>query len=231
MCSKDQKRRSAVMERKKRALVIFAKEPRSAPIKTRLKKVLSFDQRLKLYEAFLRDARQICLEVPRSEKIVAFDSRAYPKMLKQIFKGFVLIRQQGSDLGQRMHHVFCLSKKKGIDMTVILGTDSPDLPVSFVRSAFRSLKRNDLVLGPCQDGGYYLIGLRDPCEELFCAIPWSSSQVFKKTLDRANKIGLKTDILPEWWDVDVPDDIKSLTKRIGKKKKIAKYTKEYFDGA
>jgi glycosyltransferase A (GT-A) superfamily protein (DUF2064 family) len=93
---------------------------------------------------------------------------------------------------------------------VLVGTDVPSLPLSHYRQAFDALAAHDLVLGPAQDGGYYLIALTRPVAELFHDIPWSGPQVLAATRDRAAKMGLRSLLLPTWRDVDTIDDLRAL---------------------
>ena len=86
---------------------------------------------------------------------------------------------------------------------VLIGTDSPTLPAAIVRRGFARLERADCVLGPAMDGGYYLIGARDPLpRSLFARMPWSSGTVGAETLRRAHDAGLRVALLPTWYDVD-----------------------------
>ena len=217
------------MTKYQNALVVFAKDPSGNRIKTRLKGFFSLAQRRNLYLAFLKDTHDLCKKISGSLKILAFDSKGKPKQLKKIFSGFIFISQKGADLGKRMHRVFFDNKKNGLRKTVIIGSDSPDLPAALIKSAFKKLSTNDLVLGPSTDGGYYLIGLKEPHKELFEGIPWSTDKVFKSTLERARNKKLKLAILKKWSDVDRPQDLASLKRRLQRGGR-ANHTKEFFDG-
>jgi rSAM/selenodomain-associated transferase 2/rSAM/selenodomain-associated transferase 1 len=120
----------------------------------------------------------------------------------------VLYRPQGKGtLGARMSRAFQDSFRAGMAKVVIVGTDCPGLSESPVRLAFRALEENDLVLGPANDGGYYLIGLRRPAEELFREIPWGTEKVLACTLRIARSQALKTFLLDPLGDVDRPEDL------------------------
>jgi len=116
--------------------------------------------------------------------------------------------QQGSGLGERMWNAFTDVWRQG-DRVVFLGSDSPSLPLSYIRLAFEALLDVSVVLGPVKDGGYFLIGLSSPHPELFRNISWGSSKVFQETLDRLSDTPCK--ILPEWYDIDLPEDLSRLS--------------------
>ena len=97
---------------------------------------------------------------------------------------------------------------------VLIGSDSPTLPSEFVRDAFKKLETVDGVVGPARDGGYYLIGLRRPCPELFAGIAWSEPDVLQQTLSRARQAGLDLQLLREWYDVDELEDLLRVKKEI-----------------
>jgi glycosyltransferase A (GT-A) superfamily protein (DUF2064 family) len=97
---------------------------------------------------------------------------------------------------------------------VIVGSDAPDLPLSYLVSAARRLDRYDLVLGPADDGGYYLIAMKWPVDQVFRGVDWSTRHVLDQTVIRARKAGLKTGFLPRWRDVDEPADLRDLARRL-----------------
>jgi glycosyltransferase A (GT-A) superfamily protein (DUF2064 family) len=101
---------------------------------------------------------------------------------------------------------------------VVIGADSPDLPPDLLRAAFDALHPGpdaaDVVLGPATDGGYYLIGLRWKEPRLFTDIAWSTPQVLAQTQERADSLGLRVHLLPEWPDIDTPDDLERLHERL-----------------
>lgn len=112
------------------------------------------------------------------------------------------IRPQGpGDLGVRLERA--MRNALGLSGAVIaIGTDSPGLPVALLESARRALESADAVLGPSEDGGFYLIGLRRAPEGVLCDLPWSSSETFERTRDRLLQLGLSVEVLPAWFDVD-----------------------------
>jgi glycosyltransferase A (GT-A) superfamily protein (DUF2064 family) len=111
-----------------------------------------------------------------------------------------------------MKHAFIDAFNEGIAEVVLIGSDSPDLPVEIIDEAFCSMKNNDVVIGPAFDGGYYLIGFKRDTflPELFDAIPWSTGTVFKRTVAILREKRYKMYMLPEWRDVDRCEDLIAL---------------------
>ncbi len=189
-----------------RVLGIFAKQPRPGQVKTRLSAAVSPEWAAQVAEAFLRDAVHR-LGLLADRRVLAFtphDARPY---FTEIVGGrFVLIAQSEGDLGSRMAALFSSQFHAGADAVVLLGTDSPTMPIAFIEQAFTELKSADIVLGPATDGGYYLIGCRRLLA-VFNDVAWSSSRVLEDTVKCLNRTpGLRLALLPPWYDVDTPDD-------------------------
>lgn len=197
----------------KRVLIIFAKEPKKGAVKTRLLEAFSEEKCLLLYKEFLRNTVDLARNIKCSQRIIAYDSgNQMPLFLKKIAGEFEFYQQEGSDLGEKMFNAFKSFSAKNIK-TVIIGSDSPYLPRVYLNKAFDELDKNDLVLGPAYDGGYYLIGLKRPCKKIFQNIKWSSRGVFKATLKKAKRLKKRAAVLDFWYDIDTPEDLKYLKLR------------------
>ena len=110
-----------------------------------------------------------------------------------------------------MKNAFKHSFDTGFERTVIIGTDSPTLPLSYIRNAFDVLKEIPVTVGPTFDGGYYLIEtFRTGMMTVFDDIEWSTSRVFSQTLARIKMANKQLYILPPWYDVDTPDSLEFL---------------------
>ena len=121
--------------------------------------------------------------------------------------------QTGATLGARMKQAFADTLAAGYEHAVIIGTDHPTLPSPFIEQAFQALETPaSIVLGPSTDGGYYLLGMNDFYPQLFDDMAYSHGEVFADTLDRAAQTGAHLTILPSWYDVDEPDDLKRLAR-------------------
>ena len=190
------------------SLLVFAKVPRPGAVKTRLTPALTPEEAARVYTAFLRDTlRQVVqLEVD--------DVRLYlaPPLPDDEIDGVpaaVSVHEQtGDGLGARMHRAFRETLRDGADRTVLMGSDHPTLPSSFLRQAFRSLEEaRSLCVGPTEDGGFYLLGMSTMYPQLFDGMSYSHSEVLADTLARAQETDAEVTVLPEWYDVDTPQDL------------------------
>lgn len=116
--------------------------------------------------------------------------------------------QRGTSLGERI--ISALYEAPFAERMLVIGTDMPFIDEELVANASRALDHSDIVLGPCVDGGYYLIGMKSIHRQLFEGIPWSTSRVLSATLDRCASLGLTTQLLPEQRDVDTLNDLLAL---------------------
>ena len=190
-----------------RALCLFAKAPIPGQVKTRLAPAVSPRDAAHLYEAMLLDILDQHARLPGADRVLWYS----PLEAREWFAGaapavYRLMPQRGSVLGERMGRLFRTHAGEGYSRVVLRGTDSPTLPPAHVDEAFGALERNDLVLGPDPGGGYNLIGLREPCDELF-EFEMSTPRVLETTLERADAAGLSWTLLPEHRDVDMPEDL------------------------
>lgn len=183
-----------------RRLLLFAKRPRLGQVKTRLVPPLDATQALALYRAFLSDQLRFVRQLASTLEVeVWLDG---PWELPDA-AGLVLREQGPGDLGQRLLRAFEQSERDGSSATVVIGVDSPTLPLSHVLGAFEELARGaTVVLAPAADGGYVLIGMRRPQAALFRGVPWGSPEVCAQTLARAREERIDVRILEPWYDVD-----------------------------
>jgi len=191
-------------------LLIFARYPRRGKVKTRLGPCLTREGCYQLHRALLFDTLE------RTRKL-GFDRYLYlaecstdeaASLVAGVDAGKIHVEvQRGSNLGERMWYA-CTDVWKQGDRVVFIGSDTPTLPLSHIRSAFSALSRVSVVLGPARDGGYFLLGLSCPDRELFQNVLWGSSQVFQQTV--AKLAGQSYELLPEWYDVDLAEDLLTL---------------------
>jgi rSAM/selenodomain-associated transferase 1 len=198
-------------------LVIFAKAPVPGQVKTRLCPPLTPDEAATLHGSFVLDTLErtkaaiatFRLPAVRMLACAPSSTHVFFKIMEERY-GVRLLNQEGTDLGERMHGTFTYCFAQGFTRVVLVGTDVPSLPLTYFQQAFEALASHDLVLGPAQDGGYYLIGLTRPAGGLFENIPWSSDRVLAATRERADKAGLRISSLPVWRDIDTIEDLQAL---------------------
>jgi uncharacterized protein len=202
----------------KQLLVVVAKTPQPGEVKTRLLTRLTPEEATELYSCFIRDRIREIGGLQGVDLAIAYTpegSKAY--FSRFLSNGFQLFAQQGKDLGERLHNIFVRKLGQGYRSVCIIDSDTPDLPRSLVARAFQWLAEDtaDAVFGPCEDGGYYLVGLRRVQPMLFADIPWSTNQVLPLSLQKAAAIGLRTRLLPQWNDLDTVDDLLAFYRKYG----------------
>ena len=191
-------------------LGIFIKVPEEGTVKTRLIPPLSGSEACNLYRAFMVDLFQRIHKLKKLA-VTAFYSGADPTQLEEMIpKGWALAAQQGETLGERLQNAFTNLLKEEGSYAVIIGSDSPDIPLLAIKRAYTKLKHKDVVLGPSADGGYYLVGLKKQIPELFENIPWSEDAVLRRTLEIVASQNMSLSLLPLWYDVDTPNSLELL---------------------
>lgn len=196
-------------------IVLVAKEPVAKQVKTRLCPDFNPGQAAEIYTLFIQDMVEEMSGIIGAENgsitlALAYSPEgaggAFDKILPTPLFTFP---QQGADLGERLAHIFNKLCGEGYEQVHIINSDSPDMPCSLICESTELLRKPwiDLVLGPCEDGGYYLIGLKRPRLELFQEIPWSTDRVLAMTLERARASGLSYTLLSPWYDIDTYDDL------------------------
>ncbi len=195
-------------------LGIFAKEPRAGEVKSRLAAVIGNEPAARLYDAFLRDLVARLPAIAATCVLEYTPATAHAYFAELCGGRFELEPQAAGDLGDRMAAFFGRRFAAGAQRVVLIGSDSPDLPLDRIERAFALLADHDVVIGPSHDGGYYLIGLRRLIDELFRNIAWSTHKVFARTMERIRPLGVTHAILDAWYDVDLPDDLNRLRAEI-----------------
>jgi rSAM/selenodomain-associated transferase 1 len=196
----------------KRALIVVVKRPQAGRTKTRLCPPLSPQQAAELYACFMVDTLALMAGVHGVDPIIAYaphTAEAYFRSLADT--AFSLLPQVGTTLGGRLNHVLNRCLANGYDQVAVMNSDSPNMPPQYLREAFARLDGPavDVVLGPTEDGGYYLIGLKRPCPPLF-DVTMSTPTVLQETLALARAAGLRAECLPTWYDVDTVHDLERL---------------------
>jgi len=188
-----------------KALIVFLKSPIRGMVKTRLAKSIGEEAALVVYNQLVGTTYLVANEVNATKYAVFSDS--LPDNSSKAVQHFRKFVQHGEDLGERMKNAFDLVFKDGSDKAVIIGSDCPELLPSEIEDAFHLLTANDLVIGPAQDGGYYLLGLKKTYSELFKIEEWSTQHVFHQTMKKAKQLNLLCAELPIKRDLDTVQDL------------------------
>ncbi|MCS6889379.1 TIGR04282 family arsenosugar biosynthesis glycosyltransferase [Chloroflexus sp.] len=190
------------------ALVMMARLPAAGRVKTRLCPPLTPAQAATLYAAFLRDLVELLRAVPGVHPIIAYAPDEAADYFAALAPDMARLPQTGADLGERLATVTGAVLGEGAPAVVVIGSDSPSLPPAHIAQALAALEHGvDLVLGPADDGGYYLVGLRRPAPELFTNVTMSTSTVLGDTLAIAEQLGLRTVLIDPWYDIDTIADL------------------------
>jgi rSAM/selenodomain-associated transferase 1 len=194
------------------AVVIMAKLPQPGAVKTRLCPPLSPQASTALYHAFLLDKIAQVGTLKAARPAIAYTPSTARSFFAALAPDFVLVPQQGEDLGARLANGLAQLFAMGYTGVLAIDSDTPTLPTTFLQQAVDLIAtpQVDVVLGPSEDGGYYLIGLRTLYRELFENMAWSTVTVVPETVRRAEAKGLKVTWLPPWFDIDTPVDLERL---------------------
>ncbi len=190
---------------KKERLLIFIKNPAAGKVKTRLAATLGDDKALDVYKALTNYTQKITaeLDVDRqvwySSYINDEDSWSTERFKKRL--------QKGNDLGERMNSAFEEAFDKGCTKVVIIGSDCPDLTSNHIKKAFSQLDEVDCIIGPSEDGGYYLLGLSKKLPELFKDKEWSTESVLEEAVNTLKLHGFSYELLEELNDIDTEEDL------------------------
>lgn len=212
------RRRSAV-DSKPVPLLVFAKPPRAGVAKTRLGARLGPEGAAVLARAFFDDTWATVSALGWATPILVTTEPAAPEWrsagIRPGMRPSIRSKwaQGEGDLGARLESAFRRALASS-PAAVAIGTDSPGLPAGLLDAARTALAESDAVLGPTTDGGFYLIGLRRCPEGLLAGLPWSSDETLDRTRERLLERGLRVEVLPTWFDVDRPEDLAPLKRRL-----------------
>ena len=189
----------------KKSLLIFTKNPEAGKVKTRLAAKIGNAKAFSIYKQLIEYTVSITNYLP-VDKFIFFSNDLEQKDLwndKHFFKQV----QCGQDLGERMNNAFAFAFEMKYDMAVIIGTDCPELNAGIIMNAFAYLNTYDVVIGPAEDGGYYLLGMNQLYSQLFKNISWSTQSVFEETLSICKKNNISYSLLPVLLGVDEEKDL------------------------
>jgi rSAM/selenodomain-associated transferase 1 len=191
------------------ALFVFLRFPYPGKVKTRLAQSLGEARAARFYricaDAILGEISRLPENVEKN--IFCADKTDEPEVRRWAGPGFNFAVQKGESLGQRLQNAFSSVLGNGAQKAVAVASDVPDLSAGIMNEAIQALDGHDIVIGPCYDGGYYLLGMKRLHHELFHGISWSTEQVYRQTLAAAGKSGLTVHQLQTLIDIDTVADL------------------------
>lgn len=214
------------------AIVVVAKAPQPGKVKTRLCPPLTHRQAATLYTGFLLDTIHTALQVPHAAVKVVCPSNQDAHALGQILPPQVeYIIQSGTGLTAALTTSFVECLEVGYRKVLCISSDNPTLPLSYLTQALEKLDEVEVVLGPTEDGGYYLVGAKTVYPILFQDMVWSTSSVLTETLERATNAHLQTQLLPLWYDLDTNQELERFIKELPQAQDGGKYTSQALHSA
>ncbi|MHB8844344.1 MAG: TIGR04282 family arsenosugar biosynthesis glycosyltransferase [Nitrospirota bacterium] len=196
-------------------ILFFVKFPVTGNVKSRLAASLGADAAFALYRNFVLDMLASIEASGMPLRVCYHPPEAGAAVRRWLGSSREYLPQEGADVGERMENAFSQAFAGGCPRAILVGSDIPDLPPAVFTNALRALDDHDAVIGPAQDGGYYLIGFRSDTflPGAFRGIAWSTASVFPRTLQVLEGAGRKVLRLPLWRDVDTLDDLRDLAAR------------------
>ncbi len=188
----------------KNLIIVFTRNPELGKCKTRLAKTVGNENALIIYKLLLNHTSEVLEQIPYDKAIYYSVKVRNNDMWND--HNYQKLQQYGKDLGERMYNAFKESFKRGYEKVIIVGSDLYDLKTNHITEAIEKLNTNDIVIGPAEDGGYYLMGMKTLEKNIFKNKEWGTNTVRKDTLrDLENKTVFQLETLN---DIDVYDDVK-----------------------
>lgn len=184
----------------KQLLIVFVKNLTLGKVKTRLAKTIGNDNAFKIYEKLVSITEQVTSAV-EFEKHIYFSN----EVIKTKWHNDKKFVQTGEDIGERMLNAFKDGFGRGYEQIILIGSDLPEISEEMITKGFEALKQSQLVFGPAQDGGYYLIGMNELSPLLFQNKPWSQPNLLQATLFEINDYSLLTELN----DIDTIEDLRN----------------------
>lgn len=201
------------------ALIIMTRIPIAGMTKTRLMKILTGEECARLHRCFLLDLFKMVNELREIADIyVTYTPENSLYLVEDIVPGFIdSFPQVGYELGDRMDNAIQKLLNKGYSKVILIGSDIPSLQADDIKKAYDELESNDICLGPTNDGGYYLVGMKKSCKDIFSNdLKWGYKSVFEATVSIANNLGLTVGLTTKLSDIDEKEDLEAFMKKIQK---------------
>jgi rSAM/selenodomain-associated transferase 1 len=198
-----------------RCVLLFVKFPERGKVKSRLAQHMDGDAVLRLYECMVLDTIDMLKQAGEPFRIFFDPPEAHERMRQWLGQEYTYLPQTGEDLGERMEKAFGHVFSEGVDEALLIGSDIPELTDALVKEAFQSFATHDVVIGPANDGGYYLVGFKKSTfyPEIFYNMEWSTGMVFRQTVERFLNSSIVMHLLPECTDIDTREDLEAVLSR------------------
>ena len=196
-----------------RVVVAFAKVPGPGNPKSRIADVAGKERAEAIYAELLRTTSKA---IEGLDCFVSYTGSATPGVLKRFFpRARNFIRQQEESLGERVRHALNTAREEGYTLLVAIGVDCPELTLSDIEEAFKRLENGtDVVIGPAEDGGYYLIAVKEPDCGIFSVEGWGTDSLLEESLAKIKELGLSHSLLDRKEDIDTLDDYEAWKSRL-----------------
>ena len=194
----------------KRTLVVMAKAPRPGTVKTRLSSAIPVDGVTELYRCLLRDTLTLAHSLPGVSVAIMCPESDVEDLRQFALAGTDIVAQQGTGLAAGLTSVLAHFTVKAGQRAIAFNSDSPHLPAAILAGAFETLSTHDVVVGPTQDGGYYLVGAKTPHATLFDDDGMGTNTALDGLLARARRLDLSVGLTEPFYDVDVESDLSRL---------------------
>ena len=188
----------------KTLLIVFVKNNILGKVKTRLAKTVGDNKAFEVYKQLIDITEECSLKVD-SDKHIYFSE----KVINSKWVDELKFVQQGNSLGDRMSNAFENGFKQGYEKVILIGSDLPEISPSIIQEGFDKLEKSEVVFGPAEDGGYYLIGMKKSRKFIFENKPWSETGLLEITLDELGKQDVSFYLLQTLNDIDTFEDLKS----------------------
>ncbi len=211
-------------------LVIFVRNPEKGKVKTRLAEDFGEEETLELYKNFIKDILERTASDRYKTRVFSWPPGSDVHLMKTFGKSHEYRHQKGGDLGKRMYHAFVDTFAEGFERVILIGSDIPHIDFSVIEEGFFKLEKSDAVIGPANDGGYYLIGFHKGklSEEFFKEIEWGVESVYRKTIDKLSTV--KHSTVESMSDIDYFEDLvnfyKTECKDLGEDSYTCRYLKK-----
>lgn len=186
----------------KNLLIVFVKNIRLGKVKTRLAQTIGDENAFLIYKELVKITEKATQQLQNCTIQIYFSD----VIIENKWEGCEKFIQQGNDLGEKMQHAFQQGFTMGYEKIVLIGSDLPDISSAIIQQGFDALNNNDIVFGPTEDGGYYLVGMNKLHPTIFQNKPWSNEELLKITLNELSNTKIK--LLEILNDIDVYEDLK-----------------------